>query len=87
MIILKRVYVNGSMIYWSDNKSIPAYSTLKDTDTLYSVKSESGIYVVRRKVIPSNTALVEVFSIIPLQVTPPISNEYLSQNGKRHHIW
>lgn len=76
---LKRVYVNGSMIYWSDNKSVPAYSTLKENDTLYSIKSESGVYVVRRKVIPSNTALVEIFSIIPLQITPPISNEYLRQ--------
>ncbi len=76
---LKRVYVNGSIIYWSDNKSVPAYSTLKDSDTLYSIKSESGVYVVRRKVIPSNTALVEIFSIIPLQISPPISNEYLRQ--------
>ncbi|MEQ9164685.1 MAG: hypothetical protein RLO12_00390, partial [Fulvivirga sp.] len=76
---LKRVYVNGSMIYWSDNRSIPAYSTIKDSDTLYSIKSESDVYVVRREVIPSNTALVEVFSIIPLQISPPISNEYLSK--------
>ncbi len=75
----KRVYVNGSMIYWSDNRSIPAYSTIKDSDTLYSIKSESDVYVVRREVIPSNTALVEVFSIIPLQISPPISNEYLSK--------
>ncbi len=76
---LKRVYVNGSMIYWSDNKSMPAYSTLKENDTLYSIKSESGVYVIWREVIPSDRALVEVFSIIPLQTTPPISNEYLSQ--------
>ncbi|XOV95089.1 MAG: ATP-binding protein [Bacteroidota bacterium] len=78
---LKRVYVDGSMIYWSDNRSIPGYGTLKENDTLYSIQSESGIYVVRREVIPTNTALVEIFSIIPLQLTPPISNEYLSQTS------
>ncbi len=77
---LKRVYVNGSLIYWSDNSSVPAYSTLKENDSLYSIESELGVYVIRREVIPSNTALVEVFSIIPLQKNPPISNEYLNQS-------
>ncbi len=76
---LKRVYVNGSMIYWSDNKFIPAYGSLKENDTLYAITSESGVYAVRREVIPSNTALVEIFSIIPLKTSPPISNEYLSE--------
>ena len=79
----KRVYVNGALKYWSDNDFIPAYGILKENDTLYSVNASSGVYVVRREVIPSNAALVEVFSIIQISSKPPISNEYLSPTINR----
>jgi two-component system, NtrC family, nitrogen regulation sensor histidine kinase NtrY len=74
----KRVFVNGSLVYWSDNLAIADYKDLQNQDSLFVLIKENNLFVVRRDQFSNTNTLVEIFSFIPLFTTPPISNEYLS---------
>lgn len=74
-----RVYDNGNLIYWNDNRPIPAYSILKNTDTVYVVRSDNNSYLVSKKMVRYNQkSLMEYFAVTPLLINYPLSNQYLS---------
>jgi hypothetical protein len=75
----KRVFVNGSLVYWSDNLAIADYKDLQNQDSLFVLIKENNLFVVRRDQFSNTNTLVEIFSFIPLFTTPPISNEYKSK--------
>ena len=73
----KRVYLNGGLIYWNTTDYLPEYSAIKKADTLYTLKDESGLKIVRRQQVVTNKDLIEIFSIIPIVSVPPVTNQYL----------
>jgi len=78
--ITKRVFVNGGLVFWSNNKFHPEYSVLKQSDTLYTVRDQFGTWLVKRRQVVADHDLIEIFSLINLSQTPTISNQYLQDD-------
>jgi two-component system nitrogen regulation sensor histidine kinase NtrY len=76
---IKRVFVDGSLVYWSDNAQIGSYLSLRSHDSLYTYKAAGDIYLVRRATIENNQTLIEIYTLLPLLLDPPIKNQYLSE--------
>lgn len=74
---LYRVYTNGELALWSDNKALPAYSLLRQQDSLYYLQHTTGKYVVQRKSVFKDGVLTEFFSVLQLQQDFQILNNYL----------
>ncbi|WP_258105093.1 sensor histidine kinase [Marinoscillum sp. MHG1-6] len=74
---LKRVFVNGTLVYWSDNELTPSYPQLRSKDELYKLSFDNGTYVARRHVVPSKNTLIEIYSLLPVNREPLIKNQYL----------
>lgn len=75
----KRVYLNGGLIYWSDDRPLAEYSALKKSDTLYVDRGEEGVQIIRRRQVIADRDLIEIFSIIPVVSVPPLTNQYLNK--------
>ncbi len=73
----KRVFLNGQLIYWTDNQYFPEYADLKREDSLFFFENRLGKWVVKRNDLPADQSLIEIFSILPLKNQPPVSNQYL----------
>ena len=76
----KRVFVNGGLVYWTDNQFYPEYGTLKKSDTLYTIKDDFGVRIVKRRQVVTDRDLIEIFSIVTLYESPPVKNQYLSDH-------
>lgn len=75
----KRVYVNGGLVYWTDNEFLPEYSALKRPDTLYTISGEYGMLLINRRQVVADRDLIEIFSILPVYSVPPVINQYLRE--------
>ncbi len=76
---LKRVFVNGELVYWSDNQQIGEYADFSSVDSIALYQYQNSLFIAKRIIIPNRSALVEIYSLLPLFVTPPFSNEHLRQ--------
>lgn len=76
----KRVYVNGSLVYWSDDEYIGDYTAFRKKDSTSVFRHQASLYIINRQVIPNRSALVEIYSFLPLIVNPPFSNQYLQRS-------
>ena len=72
-----RIFTNGELVRWSDNKLLPAYSLLRQQDTIYYLEHSSGKYIVQKKALLSEGQLTELFSILQLESDFQILNNYL----------
>ncbi|MEQ9230442.1 MAG: hypothetical protein RIF46_07140, partial [Cyclobacteriaceae bacterium] len=72
-----RIFENGELVKWSDNKGLPAYSQLRQPDSLYYLEHSSGKYIVFRKSIQSENTITDFFSILILEENFQILNKYL----------
>ncbi len=72
-----RIFENGELVKWSDNRGLPAYSQLRQPDSLYYLEHSSGKYIVYRKSIQSENTITDFFSILILEENFQILNEYL----------
>jgi signal transduction histidine kinase len=72
-----RIFSNGEMVKWSDNKLLPAYSLLRQQDSIYYLEHVSGKYIVQKKTLQSEGQLTELFSILQLEQDFQILNNYL----------
>lgn len=77
-IYLYRVFENGELIKWSDNKTLPPYSLLRRPDSVYYIDHATGKFIVQRTSFQQDGAIVEFFSILPLQQKFRIQNKYLT---------
>lgn len=75
----KRVFVNGNLVYWSDNAQIADYEALREVEDVSHLVVENSLYVVKKMIIPNRSALIEMYSLFPLIYTPPFSNQYLQK--------
>lgn len=75
--ISKRVYVNGTLVFWNDNGFIGEYNQIKRKDTLYTYRYEQGIKLVQRNEVFADRDLVEIFSFVTLYDNPQVKNQYL----------
>lgn len=75
----KRVFVDGSLIYWSDNSQFGSYVNLRSQASLFIFQAEGDFYIVRRETVGNDNALIEIYSLVPLLVDPPIKNQYLKE--------
>ena len=72
-----RIFTNGELVRWSDNKSLPAYSLLRQPDSIYYLSHASGKYIVQKNTLQSEGQLTELFSILQLEQDFQILNNYL----------
>lgn len=75
---LSRVFENGELVRWSDNKKLPAYSQLRQQDSLYYLEHSTGKYLVQRKSVQEEGVITDFFSILVLEESFQILNKYLS---------
>ncbi|MCP4456646.1 MAG: hypothetical protein GY816_01260, partial [Cytophagales bacterium] len=74
---LYRIYTNGELVKWSDDKALPSYSLLRQQDSLYFLEHVSGKYVVQKKAIEQEGEITEFFSVIRLEENFQILNNFL----------
>jgi len=74
---LYRFYENGEKIRWSDNKKLPAYSQIRQPDSLYYLEHMSGKYLVQRRSIEKEDVVTDIFSVLILQKDFQIRNKFL----------
>ncbi|MEO9475586.1 MAG: HAMP domain-containing sensor histidine kinase [Cyclobacteriaceae bacterium] len=74
---VKRVYINGKLVYWSDNSNTLSYHRLSSSDTLAILSEEGNVYVVMRESLGSIDSHIEIFSLLPLISNPKVKNQYL----------
>lgn len=75
----KRVFVNGSLVYWNDNKFLPSYNEFRKPKELYTVETENGIWLINRRHVLTDHDLIEIYSIFSLYENPLVANQYLSE--------
>lgn len=75
----KRVFINGELVYWSDNSLIGKYSSIKSDEELYILNKKKNLFVVQRKKVSHDGSLIEIYSFLPLLINPPIKNSYLKE--------
>ncbi len=83
---LYRVFTNGELLKWSDNKLLPSYSLLRQQDTVYYLEHATGKYIVQRKTITKGDDITEFFSLLRLEEHFQIANKYL-QNIFNHEVF
>lgn len=77
-----RVFTNGELTDWSDNRSLPSYSQLKQSDSIYFLQHEVGNqglgkFIVRSKSYQKEGNIIEFFSLLPIENSYQIQNRYL----------
>lgn len=73
-----RIFINGELINWSDNQSLPPYSQLRQADSIYYLEHPSGKYLVQRKSHQTqNGDITEFFSMLRLEQNFQIVNRFL----------
>jgi two-component system nitrogen regulation sensor histidine kinase NtrY len=75
----KRVFVNESLVYWSDNMLIEDYQQLRALPSLSVLSVASGVYITRKTIIGSKESEIEIYSFYPLVADSQISNQFLSK--------
>lgn len=72
------LFEDGEVIYWSTNRFVPKYGTLKGTYLYKFLTLKSGQYLVKRKVINSaQNRVVEIYALLPLTSVTAISDEFV----------
>ena len=74
---LYRVFTNGELIKWSDNKTLPPYSQLRKQDSIYYLEHASGKYIVQRRAVQSEEDITDFFSVLRLEENFQIANNFL----------
>lgn len=74
---VKRVYIKGKLVYWSDNTCALSYATLSSSDTLAVLSEDGNVYAVIRESLGSKDSQIELFSLLPLILNPKVKNQYL----------
>ncbi|MEP0367580.1 MAG: HAMP domain-containing sensor histidine kinase [Cyclobacteriaceae bacterium] len=77
---VKRVYINGKLIYWSDNTNTPSYAMMRSSDALAVLSDDGNMYVVMKKSLGSKDSQIELFSLLPLILNPKVKNQYLKED-------
>ena len=72
-----RVFTNGELINWSDNKALPPYSQLRQQDSVYYLEHTSGKYIIQRTAMKSGEDITEFFSVLRLEERFQIANKFL----------
>lgn len=75
----KRVFVDGRLVYWSDNFLIGEYTEFVDGDDLSVLNSRGNIFLVRKNTVNQQKPKIEIFSFLPLRINPPIKNEFFHE--------
>jgi len=74
---LYRVFSNGELIKWSDNKALPAYNLLHQQDSIYFLEHPSGKYLVHKRAVTLDGDVTEFFSLLQLEENFQILNNFL----------
>ena len=74
---LYRVFKNGELVRWSDNKALPAYSLLRQQDSIHYLEHASGKYIVQKRIISDDGEIIEFFSLLRLEEKFQILNNFL----------
>lgn len=80
----KRVFINGTLVYWNDTDYLGEYHNLKEKDTLYLYDNGYGLKMVQRKEVVADHDLIEIFSFVSLYDNPQIRNKYLAEAPNPH---
>lgn len=76
----KRVFLNGSLVYWNNSAPLPEYSHFRKNESIYLLQNGSiGLELVQRLEIPSENDYVEILSVVPIYEDPPVKNQYLTE--------
>lgn len=72
-----RVFTNGELVEWSDNKALPAYSLLRQQASIYFLDHSSGKYIVQKRTVEEKGESTEFFSILRLEENFQLLNNFL----------
>ncbi|MCG8320915.1 MAG: HAMP domain-containing histidine kinase [Cytophagales bacterium] len=71
------VFNDRALTYWSDNKVVPGYNSLKGDYRYKLVDLEEGQYIAFKKVVKKGEQQLELYGLIPIYFRSKISNQYL----------
>ena len=80
------IFRNGSLVYWSDHRSVPDYDLLAAHGNSQLVNTKTGRFLVRRLAFEANGSHMEICSLIALQQRYAVENDYL-QPGLNRRIF
>ena len=71
------LFNNQELVFWSDNKSVPAYNALQGDYQYKLVNLEEGQYIACKKVVTEGDRRLELYGLIPVYFRTKINNQYL----------
>lgn len=72
------IYRNGRLMYWSRNRFIPEYSTIRDEYSFKFIYFDNGKFLVRKNEIKVGEDKYEVVFLLPVFLKSFVNNKYIS---------
>lgn len=71
------IYKNRNLVYWSDFQFVPEYKYIEGNYSFSFLNLNNGKFVIRRQNIIVKNNYFEIYTLLPVQISLDIDNQYL----------